>query len=1074
MINFKNFSKFTFLEPPPLLDDLIKSFERFLETDLKSAFKEFFPIYDYSGKELKLDFVDLEIGEPKMSEEEAVYYGVNYDAPLRVTLKLTNLVTKEEKIQKIYFGDLPIITSRGSFIINGHERVIVNQLLRSPGVYFDFVLYGERKNFGAKVIPHQGAWLEFQVEATNILQVRVDRRKKFPFSVILKAFGFETNEEIFEALKNSESEEFPIVTLTLKRDKTENREEALLEIHRKMKPIEPNTYDNAVFYFESTFLNPQRYNLSRVGRFHLNRRLKRNSSSLVLEKEDILEIVKEILRLQHDPLANKDDVDALYNRRIRDLGELLENQVRIALSRLRRDIQDKMSSVSKTEEITLSQIIHPRRFSNTILEFFNTSRLSQILDQTSPLSEIENKRVITAAGPGGVSKERASLEVRDVHPSHYGRICPIHTPHEGQSVGIKLSKALYARRNEFGFLETPYLRVKNGKVTDEIVWLTYDQEKNEIIASKNVRIDSRGNILDEIVEARFNGEAVLVRKEEVTLIDVSPFQAFSLSTSLIPFGNHDDANRLQMGTNMQKQAIPLIKPEIPLVMTGLEKKAAEESGRVLISEVDGKIVEVDADHITIETDRGERVTYRLKKFEMTSKYTCYNQKPRVKIGDKVKKGDVLTDGPGIKDGYLALGQNLLVGFLPWYGYNFEDAIIISERLLKEDIFSSVYIEEFFVDVVDTKLGREITTNDIPGVPPEKLANLDVDGIVRIGTYVKAGDILVGKITPKKTETLTPEEKLLRSIFGEKVSDVKDTSLYLEPGKEGRVIGIRVLDRAKGEISEPGVIKRIFVKIAKLRKIQIGDKLANRHGNKGVISLIAKEEDMPFLADGRRLDIIFNPVGVISRMNLGQILETLLGAAAKANGYYAIVSPFANLTLEEIAQELKKAGLPDDGKVDVYDGLTGEKFPQKVLVGYMTVMKLVHMVEDKIHARSVGPYSLITQQPLGGKARFGGQRIGEMEMWAIEAHGATENLHEILTIKSDDVKGRMIAYESIIKGEDINYSSFPNIFLVLINELRGLGLNIEIHYREKPEKIQPVPSQLEVKKTEPQGGEVKQS
>jgi DNA-directed RNA polymerase subunit beta len=1068
MFRVKNFSKYSYLEPPHLLSDIRDSFERFLKEDIKRAFKEFFPIFDYSEKELKLDFVDLEIGEPRITEEEARYYGVNYDAPLRVTLKLTNLLTKEEKTQKIYFGDLPLLTPRGSFIINGHERVIVNQLLRSPGIYFDFILYGEKKRWGAKIIPQQGAWLEFQVEATNLLQVRIDKRKKFLFSILLKAFGFETNEEIFELLKDYENTENPILTTTLKKDKTENREEALLEIHRKMKPIEPNTYDNALYYFESTFLNPQRYNLSRVGRFHLNRRLNRNSDSLVLEKDDLLSVIKEILRLENNPLASRDDVDALYNRRIRDLGELLENQVRIALSRLKRDIQDKMSSVSKLEELTPSQIIHPRKFSNTILEFFNTSRLSQILDQTSPLSEIENKRVITASGPGGVSKERASLEVRDVHPSHYGRICPIQTPHEGQAVGIKLNKALYSRRNPLGFLETPYLRVKNGKVTDETVWLTYDQELNEIIASRNVRIDDKGNILDEYVEARVKGEATIVHKSEVTLIDVSPFQMFSLSTSLIPFGNHNDANRLQMGTNMQRQAVPLVKPEIPLVMTGLEKKAALESGRIIISDVDGTVTSVDADHITIETKDGKKVTYHLKKFEMTSKYTCYNQKPIVKPGDKVKKGDVLTDGPGIKDGHLALGQNLLVGFLPWRGYNFEDAIIISERLLKDDIFSSVYIEEFFTDVVDTKLGPEMTTNDIPGVPVEKLANLDIDGIVRIGTYVKAGDILVGKITPKQTEEITPEEKLLRAIFGEKVQEVKDTSLYLEPGRSGRVIGVRVLERSKGEISEIGVIKRIFVKIAKLRKIQVGDKLANRHGNKGIISLIAKEEDMPFLQDGRRLDIILNPVGVISRMNLGQILEALLGLAAKNLGYHAVVPPFSGVTIEEIAEELQKAGLPPDGKVDLYDGLTGEKFPQKVLVGYMTIMKLVHMVEDKIHARSIGPYSLITQQPPGGKSRFGGQRIGEMEMWAIEAHGATEILHEVLTIKSDDVKGRNIAYQSIIRGEDISYSSFPHVFLVLINELRGLGLNIEIRYREKPEEIPPTYQKVEVQKTEPQG------
>ena len=1054
MINFKNFSKYSFLEPPYLLEDIKKSFDDFLKIGLKRVFEEFFPIYDYSEKELKLEFLDYEIGEPRYSEEEARYYKVNYSAPLKVNLKLINLVTKEEKIQKIYFGDIPIMTERGSFIINGNERVIVNQLLRSPGIYFSYLLYGDKKKFGAKLIPKQGAWLEFQVELLNVLQVRIDRRKKFPVTVLLKAFGFENNEEIYNTFKDLETPENPIITLTLKKDSTENREEALLEIHKKMKPTEPNNYDNAVFYFENTFLNPSRYNLSPVGRYHLNRRLNRDSNSLVLEKEDLIAIVQEILRLQSDPLATADDMDSLFNRRIRNVHELLEDQLRIALSRLKRDIQDRMTAVDKNEQLLPSQIVYSRKFINTILEFFNISRLSQLVDQTSPLSEIEIKRRITTSGPGGVSKERAGLEVRDVHPSHYGRICPIHTPHEGQSIGLTLHKSLYAKLNEYGFLITPYFKVKNRKITDEIVWLTYDQELKEVIATKTVRINEKGEILDDYVDARIKGEPGIAKAEDITLIEVSPFQIFSLSTSLIPFGNHDDANRLQMGSNMQKQAVPLIKPDIPLVMTGLEAKVAKESGRITVSEVNGRVVEVDADHITIETEDKKRVIYKLRKFDMTSKYTCYNEKPRVKLGQKVKKGDVLTDGPAIKDGYLALGQNLLVGFLPWYGYNFEDAIIISERLLKDDIFTSIYIEDFMVDVVDTKLGPETTTNDIPGVREEKLANLDIDGIVRIGTYVKAGDILVGKITPKKAEELTPEEKLLKTIFGEKVEEFKDTSLNLEPGKEGRVIGVKILERSKGEISEIGVIKRIFVRIAKLRKIQVGDKLANRHGNKGVISLILKEEDMPFLPDGRRLDIILNPLGIISRMNVGQILELLLGTAANNLGYHAIVPPFSGPTPEEIAEELKKAGLPEDGKTILCDGLTGEPFKEKVLVGYMTIIKLVHMVEDKFHARSVGPYSLITQQPLGGRARFGGQRIGEMEMWALETHGATENIQEVLTIKSDDIKGRMIAYENIVKGGEVNYISFPNAFLVLINELKGLGLNVEIHYKEKKEEKPP--------------------
>ncbi len=1058
----KNFSKFSYLEPRHLLEDLYLSFNRFLKEGLPRVFREYFPIYDYSEKELKLDFVDLEIGAPRITEEEAKYYGINYEAPLRVTLKLENFVTKEERTQKIFFGDLPIMTNNGTFIINGIERVITNQLLRSPGIYFSYIWYGGKKRFGAKIIPQQGAWLEFQTEALNLLQVRIDRRKKVLVTVLLKAYGFENNEEIYETFKALDAE--GTIANTLQKDPTENQEEALLEIHRKLRSFEPNTYDNAVFYFENTFLNKSRYNLSPIGRFHLNRRLRRNSESLILEKEDLKAIVEEILRLNNDPRATSDDVDALYNRRVRDVGELLENQTRIALVRLKKDIQDRMSTAVRTQTLMPAQVIYPRKFINTLHEFFNTSQLSQILDQTNPLAEMEHKRKLTAGGPGGLTKERASMETRDVHPTHYGRICPVQTPAEGQNVGINLSKALYSKRNEYGFLETPYLKVKHGKVTDEIVWLMADQEKNEIIASKFVRLDEKGNILDEIIEARVKGEPRLVNKKEVTLMDVSPFQIFSLSTSLIPFVEHDDANRAQMGTNMQKQALPLVKAEVPLVSTGLEEKVARESGLILMAEEDGVVLEVDADHILlkVKTEKGyEKKVYSLKTFQRTSKFTCYHQKPIVRPGQRVKKGEPLTDGPAIKNGALALGQNVLIAFLPWYGYNYEDAIVISERLLKEDYFASVYIEEFSVDVLDTRFGPEILTSDIPGVPEPKLRNLDVDGFVKIGTYVKPGDILVGKITPKKEVELTPEEKLLKAIFGEKAEEYKDSSLYLEPGKEGRIVKIRVLERSKGEITEPGVLKRVFVEIAKLRKIQVGDKLANRHGNKGVISYIAREEDMPFLPDGRRIDVILNTVGIVSRMNVGQILEAHLGWAAHQLGYRAIVPPFSGLTPEEIKAELRKAGLPEDGKTILYDGLTGEPFHQRVVVGYMTIMKLNHMVEDKIHARSIGPYSLITQQPLGGRAQFGGQRVGEMEMWALEAHGATEILHEMLTIKSDDVRGRHLAYEKIIKGEDIEVTSYPTVFNVLVNELRGLGLNVEIHYRGEKEETSASPLQQEV-------------
>jgi len=1055
----KNLSKFSYLEPEYLLADLQNSFHRFLHQGLKRIFQEYFPIYDYSEKELKLDFVDYEIGEPKITEEEAKYYGINFSAPLRVTLKLENLVTKEERTQKIFFGEIPVMTKSSSFIINGIERTIVNQLLRSSGIYFNYLLYGEVKKFGAKILPQQGAWLEFQTEPTNVLTVRIDRRKKVYATILLKAFGYENNDEILKEFKDIK-DEFNLIENTLKKDETQTKEEALLEIHRKLKSFEPNTYDNAVFYFESTFLNPARYNLFDIGRYHLNRRLKRDSQSLILEKEDIALTLKEIIRLNNDPQAKADEVDALYNRRVRDVGELLENQARIGIIRLKKDVQDRMSAVDRTQILMPSQVVYPRKFINSLIEFFNTSQLSQILDQTNPLAEIEHKRKLTAGGPGGLKKERATLEVRDVHPTHYGKICPIQTPVEGQNVGINLAKALYSRRNPYGFFETPYFKVIDGKVTKEIVWLTAGEEKDHIIASSCVRIDKNGNILDEEIPARIKGEPGLASKSEIDLIDVSPFQIFSVSTSLIPFVEHNDANRAQMGTNMQKQAVPLVKPDVPIVSTGLEEKVARESGLVLVAEEDGEVIEVDADHITLRVKTAKGYTkkvYQLKKFERTSKFTCHNQKPIVRVGQKVKKGDILTDGPAIKNGTLALGQNLLVGFLSWRGYNYEDAIIISERLLKEDIFTSIYLEEFSVDVLDTRLGPEVTTSDIPGVPEAKLKNLDIDGLVRIGTYVRPGDILVGKITPKRETELTPEEKLLKAIFGEKAEEKKDSSLYLEQGKEGRVVRIRNLERSKGEISELGVLKRIFVEIGKVRKIQVGDKLANRHGNKGIISVILREEDMPFLPDGRRLDIILNPLGVISRMNLGQILETHLGLAAHKLNYRAIVPPFSGVTPEEIKAELKKAGLPEDGKTVLYDGLTGEPFKQKVVVGYMTIMKLIHMVEDKIHARASGPYSLITQQPLGGRAQTGGQRVGEMEMWALEAHGATEILHEMLTIKSDDVYGRHLTYQKITQGEDIEITSSPAIFNVLVSELKGLGLNVEIHYRKEEEEKPETPS-----------------
>jgi DNA-directed RNA polymerase subunit beta len=1072
----KFFSKFKIDYPEDLLEYQKESFENFINKGLKKVFLEYFPIFDYSEKELRLDFIDCYLGKPKYSEEECREKGWTYSAPLRVKLRLTNLINNESSEQDVYLGEIPILTDRCTFIINGNERIIVSQLLRSPGVYFTAIPYGERKLFGAKIIPFRGAWLEFQVEPNNILQVKIDRRKKVYATVLLKAFGISL-EEIKDQFKDLD-EGLGIIRDTLKKDDTEDTEDALLYIHLKLRSFEPNTYDNALLLFENMFRRVDRYSLSEVGRYHINRRLNLNSKSLFIEKEDLIEIVKEILRLQKNPKAEPDDIDALWNRRVKGIGELLENQTRIGLLRMVKAIKDKMAVLDKTQKLVPGQVIYSKIFSNAINEFFNTSPLSQVATQINILSELEHKRRLTASGPGGLTKERAGFDVRDVHPSHYGRICPVQTP-EGQNIGLITYRALYSKINEFGFLITPYYKVEKGKVNrKEIVYLSALEEKQYKIASGTVNLNKNDEIIDEYVEGRENGEPTLLHKDEVELIDVSPIQPFSVATNLIPFLVHDDANRAQMGSNMQKQAVPLIKPEVPIVSTGLEEIVAKNSGYLVLAEDDGEVLEVDGSHLTVvyyrKGGKKEKKTYILKKYQRTNDFTCINQKPVVEKGQKFKKGDVLIDGPSMKNGTLALGANLLVAFLSFRGYNFEDAIVVSERLLKEDTFTSISIEEFSIDVRDTKLGMEEVTNDIPGVPEAKLRNLDEEGIIRIGARVRAGDILVGKITPKKEVELTPEEKLLKAIFGEKVEEVKDSSLYLEPGKSGRVVRVKVLERSKGEISEPGVIKRISVEIAKLKRLQIGDKLANRHGNKGVISVILPEEDMPFLKDGRPVDIILSPLGVVSRMNLGQILEMHLGYAAKILGYRAIVPAISKVGEEEIKEELKKAGLPEDGKVELYDGRTGEKFKERISVGVMYVMKLIHMAEDKIHARSIGPYSLITQQPLGGKAQFGGQRLGEMEVWALEAYSAVNNLQEMLTIKSDDVYGRGRAYTSIIKGEPIQTPTVPSSFNLLIKELNGLGLSVEVKREEMPPKKEEIPKvEIEKERLPEAGAEVKE-
>jgi len=1047
----KNFGKYSFKYPvPDLIKFQIESYNNFLKHGLRKLFNEFSPIKDYTEREFELYFEDYKLEEPEISAYEAKVNNLSYAAPLIVKCNLKIKSLKEEKRAEVYFCDFPLITERGTFILNGVERVIVSQIIRSPGVCFTATTFYEKKLFGAKIIPDRGAWLEFETDPKGVIWVKIDRKRRVPATTLLRVFGVETNEEIKKTFeKELEGAEIDYIKETLKKDPTKNREEAMLEIYSHLRPGDLVTIENAREYIRNLFFNKKRYDLSEVGRWHTNQRLyqgKKDIDSPLLTKDDIVYTIKEIINLNKNPKAQPDNVDHLGNRRVRTVAELLEARLRVAFLRMERAIKDRMSTIQPSEAEPRN-IINPRPLVSLIKEFFTLSPLAQFMDNQNPLSELEHKRRLSAMGPGGLNRKRAGFEVRDVQASHYGRICPIQTP-EGQNVGLITHLALFARLNPLGFLETPYFKVKDGKITSEVVYLNAHEEERYNIAPATTPHDKNGRFTQKIVEARVKGEPSVISAKKIDFIDVSPQQILSVASSLIPFLEHDDANRALMGSNMQRQAVPCVKLEPPLVATGMEEKVARDSRQVVVAEEDGEVLEVDASHITIKTKNGERKTYELLNFVRTNQYTTIQQKPIVNKGDKVKKGDILTDGPAICQGQLALGRNLLVAFMPWRGANYEDAIVLSERVLKEDIYLSCHIEDFVCDVRETKLGPEITTNDIPNVSEAKLKNLDKDGIIRIGAEVKAGDILVGKVSPKGEEELTPEEMLLRKIFGEEAKQIKDTSLTLPHGKRGKVIRVKVFDRAKGDKLEPGVIKRIQVEVAYLRKISVGDKLAGRHGNKGVISKILPEEEMPFLEDGTPVDVILNPLSVASRMNIGQILETHLGFAAKKLGYQAICPPFDGPTEEDIKKELKKAGLPEDGKVTLYDGRTGLPFPQKVTVGYMYIMKLIHMVEDKIHMRSIGPYSLITQQPLGGKAQFGGQRFGEMEVWALEGYGAAYTLQEMLTIKSDDVPGRAAAYEAIVKGQEIKTPNIPSSFNVLLAELKSLGLNVELIRQKK--------------------------
>ncbi len=1137
------------LDMPNLIEIQKNSYRWFLENDLREVLNDFSPITDYS-ENLKLKFVDYKLDEenPKYTVEECKERDVTYSAPLKVRVQLLNEETGEIKEQDVFMGDFPLMTEQGTFIINGAERVIVSQLVRSPGVYFNVKLdKSGKKLFGANVIPNRGAWLEYETDSNDCIWVRVDKTRKLPITVLLRSLGYGTNDNITDLLGEDER-----LGATMSRDSSNSVQEGLIEIYKRLRPGEPPTEESARSLLNSLFFDPKRYDLARVGRYKLNKKLgvasrlvdqtagenivhpatgevlaeegKRisreaaaiiaragiNEAVIIAEghkvkvignnfvdaseylpfdpkvaglnekvhwptlkqiliekkeatrqelvdelrekaailipkyiiKDDIIASISYMVGLANG-IGNTDDIDHLGNRRLRSVGELLQNQIRVGLSRLERVVRERMA-IQDMEAATPSNLINIRPVTAAIKEFFGSSQLSQFMDQTNPLAELTHKRRLSALGPGGLNRERASFEVRDVHHSHYGRMCPIETP-EGPNIGLIGSLSTYARINEYGFIESPYRQVMKGQgiVTDEILYLTADEEDQYIVAQANEQVDENGHFIHDRVTVRIREDIIEVPKERVDLMDVSPKQLVSVATAMIPFLENDDANRALMGSNMQRQAVPLIIPQSPIIGTGMEYKAARDSGVVILAKRDGVVEKVSANMITIRTDSGEKDIYKLIKFTRSNQGTCINQRPIVNAGERIKKGQVVADGPSTDNGEIALGRNVLIGFMCWEGYNYEDAILISEKLVKEDVFTSIHIEEHELEARDTKLGPEKITRDIPNITADKIKDLDDRGIIRIGAEVRSGDILVGKVTPKGETELTAEERLLRAIFGEKAREVRDTSLHVPHGEGGIVVDVKVFTRENRDELPPGVNQMVRVYIAQRRKISVGDKMAGRHGNKGVISRILPEEDMPFLPDGTPLDIVLNPLGVPSRMNIGQVLEVHLGLAAKAFGWHVATPVFDGATEDEIMNHLEKAGYNSDGKTVLYDGRSGEPFENKVTVGYMYMLKLAHLVDDKIHARSTGPYSLVTQQPLGGKAQFGGQRFGEMEVWALYAYGAAHTLQEILTVKSDDVLGRVKTYESIIKGENIPEPGVPESFKVLIKEMQSLALDVKV-------------------------------
>ncbi|HBH71592.1 MAG: DNA-directed RNA polymerase subunit beta [Parcubacteria group bacterium GW2011_GWC1_42_11] len=1031
------------VEMPNLVETHLKSYKWLLETGLKEAFKEFSPIEDYSGKKFALEFVGIELSAPKYDEYFAKENNLSYEAPLKARVKLINKTFKSEKEQEIFMADFPMMTSHGTFIVNGVERVVVPQISRSFGVSFTVDELKGKRYFGAKIIPGRGAWVEIESDPDGAVYVRIDKKRKFPVTVLLRALGAETNEEILKAFAKDENAK-KVIETTLAKDIAKTPDESFIEIHKKLRDGDLATAENARGFVNSIFAK-EKYDLSEVGRFKFNKRFgkgleKADIARRTIDASDVAAIVGQIVKLNADPRSLPDDIDHLGSRRIRSVGEMLQQKIRVGMTQMKRNIQDRMSTID-TDATMPVNFISPRPLQARLKEFFATNQLSQFMTQYNVLSEIESLRTFSALGPGGLTRERAGIEVRDVHTSHYGRLCPIHTP-EGPNIGLILRLSCYARINDFGMIETPYAKVKNGKITKEIIYMDALEEEQYNIAHASLKMDG-DQIVEEKVEVRRAGHPELVARADVHYMDIAANQAYSVATSMIPFLEHDNANRALMGSNMQKQAIPCVIPEAPLVATGMEGAAARDTGRLIIAEMDGTITHSDSRKIVLKDENSKDHTYNLVTFSRTNGFTAFHQRPIVNVGDKVKKGTTLADTSSSDKGQIALGQNALVAFMSWAGSNYEDAIILSERLVKDSKFTSIHMDEFVVNVRDTKLGPEVTTHDIPNVGELKLKDLDEDGIIRIGAEVHPGDILVGKITPKGETELTPEERLLRSIFGDKARDVKDTSLRMDHGKRGRVIGVKVFSREKGDALDSGIIKKIHIEVAQVRNISVGDKLAGRHGNKGVISVILPEEDMPYMADGTPIDVVLTPLGVPSRMNLGQILELHLGLAANTLGYQAIVPPFMGATVDEIKGELVKAGYREDGKMKLFDGRTGDSFDQDIAVGYMYILKLNHMVEDKIHMRSVGPYSLITQQPLGGKAQGGGQRFGEMEVWALEGYGASNVLREMLTVKSDDITGRSEAFDSIVKGNDVVNTNIPESFNVLLNYLRGLSLDISL-------------------------------